>query len=307
VDTLWNIGVSCKQKCVSAVIAHKNILLQIALVSLFGFTLLVFSWKIALFLTLYVAVHECGHAWALRKVNMPVAGIYFIPFLGAITQIGEHNKTLLTRKKEVFFILMGPAWGFAFCAGLLAVWAIILFWQETNIRFLIQSVFLLTALNLFNLLPVSFLDGSKVFRACVFSIQSWIGFFLIGTAIIIYAILWSLTGAWLFVLFFAICLGNFIDLIRAKQRMQNSRLLYAALRLAFREITHQTAKQRISEEITHLEETTLPITNLMEQRHALVALISYAALAALHYPIMIFAMPFLPNTLYWNLMSRYIL
>jgi Zn-dependent protease len=127
---------------------------------------ILFSWKFALALMVQLFVHEYGHVHAMRRTGMKVRGMYFVPFLGAMAVTED---TFTSRWQQAYVALNGPLWGSLFAlvpAGLWwwtgdASWAAIAAWWAL--------------INLFNLLPISPLDGGRLMQAFAFSFSSALG------------------------------------------------------------------------------------------------------------------------------------
>ncbi|MEL6298898.1 MAG: site-2 protease family protein [Pseudomonadota bacterium] len=115
-----------------------------------------FDLQFAVVLLLVLLLHELGHVVAMRWVGLPVRGIYFIPFMGAVA-VGMQG--FGTEAKRGFIAVMGPA------ASVLttAVFVLLAEGSTTNIWF---SLALISAfLNGFNLLPFLPLDGGQIIGA----------------------------------------------------------------------------------------------------------------------------------------------
>ena len=114
------------------------------------------SWQFGLGFVLLILVHELGHVAEARRQGLPVSLPTFIPFLGAYVTV-RHGNTPPWRSALVS--LAGP-----FVGGLAAalVWAI---GEAHNSEWLVVLANIGFLLNLFNLLPIGFLDGGAVWRA----------------------------------------------------------------------------------------------------------------------------------------------
>lgn len=126
----------------------------------------IWNWRFALVFLFGLFVHELGHVWAMRREGVPHKGINFIPFLGAVV-VAE--KDFPSRKSEAIIGIMGPVWG-----GALAVVVYGIFFV-TGHPLVAAIAGWLSALNLFNLLPVSPLDGGRVVKSVAFSIHTNVG------------------------------------------------------------------------------------------------------------------------------------
>jgi Zn-dependent protease len=125
------------------------------LVSLAAWTLL-FPWQVALGFVLLIFVHEMGHVLEARRQGLPVSAPLFIPFLGAFITMKQmpHN---VWREAQV--ALAGPIIG---GLGALGVYFAAEATGSDALRVIAHLGFLI---NLFNLLPVSPLDGGRAAAA----------------------------------------------------------------------------------------------------------------------------------------------
>lgn len=133
----------------------------LALISFASFAYL-FKWKLALLLMPILYIHECGHFWAMEVCGMKPKGIYFLPFLGAATISGEK---LSSCKNEAIVAIMGPLWGLG-----LTLYLVVLHFFFRHPIFLAVA-FWSAIVNLMNLLPLNPLDGGKVVKAIINSIN----------------------------------------------------------------------------------------------------------------------------------------
>ena len=122
----------------------------------FGVYWNLYGWPLALGLVISIYIHEMGHVMEIRKLGIDAGAPLFIPGLGAVVMLKQHVDDPVVDAK---IGLAGPVWGTL--AGLAAfgvyfathslVWAAIA--QLTG------------WINLFNLIPIWQLDGSRAFHA----------------------------------------------------------------------------------------------------------------------------------------------
>jgi Zn-dependent protease len=151
---------------------------------------IVFPWQLAVALVVQLFVHEYGHVHAMRRTGMRVRGMYFIPFLGAVA-VSEDAFT--SRRQQAYVALSGPLWGSAIALVPVALWL----WTGKPVFASIAAWWAL--INLFNLIPVSPLDGGRVLQALACSFSSILGVTLavagLGAAVLVgarlgYGIVW---------------------------------------------------------------------------------------------------------------------
>jgi Zn-dependent protease len=117
---------------------------------------LAFGWRFAVGFVLLIFVHECGHLIVARLFGLKVGAPVFIPFMGALIALKEAPKDAWM---EAWVGIGGPllgSVGAAACVGLFAITGNPLF------RALAFTGFFL---NLFNLVPIGFLDGGRIVTA----------------------------------------------------------------------------------------------------------------------------------------------
>ncbi|WP_223594698.1 site-2 protease family protein [Neobacillus bataviensis] len=114
---------------------------------------LIFGWKFAVALVYLLFVHEMGHAYAAKRIKLPVSPAIFIPFMGAVIGMKEMPKSA---KDEGFVAYMGPLF------GLLSFLPAIPLYLYTNEPFWALLIILGAMINLFNLIPITPLDGGRI-------------------------------------------------------------------------------------------------------------------------------------------------
>jgi Zn-dependent protease len=139
---------------------------------------------------LLLLVHEMGHVIQLRREGIPASAPLFIPFLGAVVgakSLGDDAAA------EARVGLAGPVLG---TAGAAAVFA---FAESADSDFLRALAFTGFFLNLFNLVPVTPLDGGRAMAA----MSPWMWFvglaLMVGLVIALpnpIILLITLVGAW---------------------------------------------------------------------------------------------------------------
>jgi Zn-dependent protease len=177
----------------------------LAAASLVGYSLL-FSWKFGLLLMIAVGFHESGHVWAMKKMGIKTKGFYFLPFIGGAAIAEEEYKTY---GENAYIAIMGPVWG-----ALMAWGAGCLFWLTGNPLWAAAAGWMAT-LNLFNLLPITPLDGGQLVRSIAFSIHKTLGVvFLVISLVLGGIVMWKFKIG-LFVLLLAVgALELFLELSR---------------------------------------------------------------------------------------------
>ncbi|WP_462410652.1 site-2 protease family protein [Neobacillus sp. Marseille-QA0830] len=126
------------------------------LVSMFislGSYALIFGWKFAVALIYLLFVHEMGHAYAAKRLKLPVTPALFIPFVGAAVGLKQMPKNA---KDEGYLAYMGPFFGLL---SFLPAWPLYMYTHEP---FWALLIIIGSMINLFNLIPITPLDGGRI-------------------------------------------------------------------------------------------------------------------------------------------------
>lgn len=127
----------------------------VSMFAFFGLYWSMYGWPLALGLALSIYVHEMGHVAMLRRLGLDAGAPLFVPGVGAFVLLKQPVLDPLTDAK---IGLAGPVWGLGAGLVALAVYGA----TAAPIWFAIAQV--TGFLNLFNLIPVWQLDGSRGIR-----------------------------------------------------------------------------------------------------------------------------------------------
>jgi Zn-dependent protease len=132
----------------------------------------IWGFAFALGFILLIFVHEMGHGLVMRQQGIPTGAPVFIPFVGAVIAMKEMPKNGYV---EALVALGGPAVGTLGAIVCLVVAAATgsLFWYA-----LASTGFLI---NLFNMIPISPLDGGRIVG--VISRWLWAAGYAVGIAV----------------------------------------------------------------------------------------------------------------------------
>nr|WP_210301997.1 site-2 protease family protein [Methylobacterium brachythecii] len=114
---------------------------------------LVWGWRYAAGFVALLFAHEMGHFVAARQRNLDVGAPAFIPFVGAWIALKE---TPIDAETEAYVAVAGPF------VGTLAAFAVYFVARAEDSTLLLAIAYSGFFLNLFNLLPVSPLDGGRI-------------------------------------------------------------------------------------------------------------------------------------------------
>lgn len=113
----------------------------------------IFGWQYAAGFVLLLFCHEMGHYLAAKQRGLNVGAPTFIPFVGAWIQLKDQPLNVET---EAYVGFAGPIVGSA--AAMVCFWLA----REYHSQLLLALAYSGFMLNLFNLIPVSPLDGGRI-------------------------------------------------------------------------------------------------------------------------------------------------
>lgn len=141
-------------------------------------TIVAYAWKMgapfAIGFVLLTVVHEIGHAVAIRAKGLRAGAMVFIPFVGGAVTLRDQPRSAY---EDAQIAMAGPI------AGTLSSVASLYIYRLTGQPLYLAIAFAGFLLNLFNLLPVSPLDGGRVAGA----ITKWM--WLFGVLVLVYVMI----------------------------------------------------------------------------------------------------------------------
>jgi Zn-dependent protease len=202
---------------------------------------LLYGWKFAVALVYLIFIHEMGHVIAAKRKGIPTSPAFFIPFVGALISMKQRPRDAAT---EAYLAYGGPL------AGLISFLPAVLLYESTKDPFWALVIFLGASLNLFNLLPVSPLDGGRI--VSVLSTRIW----LAGLLILVVIVYFSPSP----ILYLVILFGFFTWWNRARENYQSSVLSYereklTEVRSALQQWQTLTSMLSIKQSLTYAKET----------------------------------------------------
>jgi Zn-dependent protease len=124
----------------------------LSMFAFFGVYWSIYGWPLALGLVLSIYIHEMGHVSMLRRLGINAAAPMFIPGVGAFVMLKQRIGSPLNDAKVG---LAGPVWGLGAALAALGLYL------ATRAPIWLAIAQLTGFLNLFNLIPVWQLDGSR--------------------------------------------------------------------------------------------------------------------------------------------------
>ena len=173
-----------------------------------------FDWRQALALVAILLIHECGHAIAMRAFGWKDLTMFFVPFVGAIVT-GRPRETATWQ--QVVVLLAGPL------PGLIAGLALLLALAPAQQTWHMVAT-MAVMINLFNLLPVTPLDGGRLVESALFARwpRARIAFLVLSiTAFLALAIWLESKPVLIITLFLAIGLPHQLRLARLQSAWQD--------------------------------------------------------------------------------------
>jgi len=128
----------------------------VSMFAFFGVYWSVYGWPLALGLVLTIYVHEMGHVSMLRRLGIESGAPMFIPGVGALVMLKQRVTDPLVDAK---IGLAGPVWGLG------AALAALIGYGLTHAPIWLAIAQLTGFINLFNLIPIWQLDGSRGLHA----------------------------------------------------------------------------------------------------------------------------------------------
>lgn len=161
------------------------------IVSLWAYAVL-FGWKFAIAIVYLIFIHEMGHLLFAKIKGLKTSPAIFLPFMGAVIA----HKRPEDVKTEAFVAYGGPLF------GLLSFLPFIPLYMQTGDPLWAMFIYLGAFINLFNLMPVSPLDGGRIIavlstKAWFFGILLIIGYvFFTGSPIALLILLFGIFSLW---------------------------------------------------------------------------------------------------------------
>lgn len=117
---------------------------------------LIWGWRFGVGFVLLILVHEAGHYFEARRQGLNPQLPVFIPFFGAYVALRNQP---FDPWRNALVSVAGPA------AGGVAALACLIYGSATDSDLLRSLAYFGFLLNLFNLVPIAFLDGGHILRA----------------------------------------------------------------------------------------------------------------------------------------------
>jgi Zn-dependent protease len=135
----------------------------------------IWGWRYAAGIVALLLVHEMGHYVAARQCGLEVGAPTFIPFVGAWITMKDQP---VDAEIEAYVAMAGPL------VGTIGALAVYLCGRSLDSNILLAIAYAGLFLNLFNLLPVSPLDGGRI--TAIISPRIW----LVGAPIMLALLLY---------------------------------------------------------------------------------------------------------------------
>jgi len=162
---------------------------------------LLFSWEFAVIVVVSLVIHEYGHVWAMRAVGIPTKGFYLIPFVGGAA---VPERAFASRLEEHFVAIAGPVFGLAQAT---LIYGLYLIYQNPLLGAIAAWI---AVLNLFNMIPITPLDGGRIIKSATMSVGPGIGMAVLISSIFVGIGLMFWLKSWILALIVVISLVEFL-------------------------------------------------------------------------------------------------
>ena len=196
-----------------------------------------------LLLVIVIFLHEMGHFIAMKRFGYRDVQMFFIPFMGAYVS-GEPHR--VSQFQKAVTLLAGPIPGIIL--GLLFGWL----YFQTSHQFYFQASILFLLLNVFNLLPVSPLDGGQLMETIFFHSSRSIQTVFIIVSSVLLAVFAIRSKQWLFLILVPLLLlrlRSMNNLGKIRRQLDKEGVNY-----------HQTYEELTVEEYWQIRKAMIPHT-----------------------------------------------
>lgn len=152
-----------------------------------------------------ISWHEMCHLMAAKKMGLGTKGFTLYPFIGGVALVTSRYRTY---GQQAFVVLAGPMGGGLGALVTAGVYALVHYVFHVDCNWLAAAAYWMAFLNLFNLAPLSFMDGGQIMGTITYSIHRTLG---------VVCLVISTLAAGAILLKFAPILGLFIVLFGGMQ------------------------------------------------------------------------------------------
>lgn len=143
---------------------------------------------VALLIAGAVSWHEMSHLWAAKKMGLKTLGFTLYPFIGGVATVDDRYKTY---GQQSFVVLAGPMGGGLGAIATAILYVVLYKFFHLDLGWLCAAAYWMCFLNLFNLLPLSFMDGGQLMNTMTYSINRTLGVFCYGISTLVAAALFA--------------------------------------------------------------------------------------------------------------------
>jgi len=127
---------------------------------------LIFGIYVGAGILVFLVFHEAGHAFAMKALGIKIKNFGAIPFLGAYVMPEGGANWAGSYRNECIVAIAGVVSGM-----MTYILAKVLFYTTFQVEFL-RIMKVIALISLFNLLPISFLDGGRIVKCLVLSVNN---------------------------------------------------------------------------------------------------------------------------------------
>lgn len=150
-------------------------------------TIAIYTWFFhsiwpALLIAGAISWHESCHLMAAKKMGLRTRGFTLYPFIGGMALVDDYYRSY---GQQAFVVLAGPVGGGlgAIATGL--VYTLLKSVFHVDLPWLCAAAYWMAFINLFNFLPLSFMDGGQLMSTITYSINRTLGVFSFALSTIV--------------------------------------------------------------------------------------------------------------------------
>lgn len=126
----------------------------------------------ALLLAGAVSWHEMCHLMAAKKMGLGTKGFTLYPFIGGMALVTSRYRTY---GQQAFVVLAGPMGGGLGALVTGGLYAVLHYVLHLDCTWMAAAAYWMAFMNLFNLAPLSFMDGGQIMGTVTYSINRTLG------------------------------------------------------------------------------------------------------------------------------------
>jgi Zn-dependent protease len=163
-----------------------------------------FNFYISVSLVIAIILHELGHFCAAKKLKLSVQGCYLIPYVGGALILSDSYQSY---KQQAIVALAGPI------SGCLLAGTIGIAYRFTGNLYLGSLLYIVSVINICNLLPLSPLDGGQVIYSIISSFSNKMGVWWKSISILVMFIILFKINVTISIITFLLFIPNILNVV----------------------------------------------------------------------------------------------